>query len=206
MKKRVAILISGRGSNMMALVEAARAPDYPAEIVTVISSSPDAAGLAWAKSQGLPAQAIDHKAYASREAFDEAVHAALDRGRRRADRAGRLHAHPVGRLSCASGRAGSSISTPRCCPCSRGCIRTRQALDAGVKISGCTRALRHRGDGQRADRRPGGGAGARRRHAEQRWRTRILVAEHRLYPHALALVASGRRASRTGGVRARRSR
>ena len=52
MKKRVAILISGRGSNMMALVEAARAPDYPAEIVSVIASRPDAAGLAWAQGPG----------------------------------------------------------------------------------------------------------------------------------------------------------
>ena len=52
MKKRVGILISGRGSNMMALVEAARTGDYPAEIVTVISSRPEAPGLAWARSQG----------------------------------------------------------------------------------------------------------------------------------------------------------
>ena len=59
MKKRVGILISGRGSNMMALVEAARAADYPAEIAAVISSAPDAAGLAWAKAQGLPALAMD---------------------------------------------------------------------------------------------------------------------------------------------------
>src|SRR3989337_633491 len=76
-KKRVGILISGRGSNMMALVEAARAPDYPAAIATVISSRPDAPGLAWAKAQKLPALALDHKAYASREAFDEAIDAAL---------------------------------------------------------------------------------------------------------------------------------
>ena len=124
MKKRVGILISGRGSNMMALVEAARAADYPAEIAAVISSRPDAAGLAWAKAQGLPARAIDHKAFQSREAFDAAVHAALDRGRRGPRRAGRLHAHPVGGLRRRDGRGASSTSTPRCCPCSRVSIPT----------------------------------------------------------------------------------
>src|SRR5262245_17022423 len=77
MKKRVGILISGRGSNMMALVEAARAADYPAEIAAIVSSAPDAPGLAWAKARGLPARAIDHKAYPGREAFDADVHAAL---------------------------------------------------------------------------------------------------------------------------------
>src|SRR5262245_12580287 len=77
MKRRVGILISGRGSNMMALVEAARAVDYPAEVAVVISSAPDAPGLAWARAQGLSALAIDHRAHPSREAFDAAVHAAL---------------------------------------------------------------------------------------------------------------------------------
>ena len=52
MKKRVGILISGRGSNMMALVEAARAASYPAEIAVIISSKPDAPGLSWAKERG----------------------------------------------------------------------------------------------------------------------------------------------------------
>ena len=65
-KKRVAILISGRGSNMMALIEAARAPDYPAEIVAVVSSRPEAAGYAWARAQGLPTTLIDHRDFASR--------------------------------------------------------------------------------------------------------------------------------------------
>ena len=76
MKKRVGILISGRGSNMMALVEAARAADYPAEIATVISSRPDAPDWPGRDAKASPL-AIDHKAYASREAFDEAIHAAL---------------------------------------------------------------------------------------------------------------------------------
>jgi phosphoribosylglycinamide formyltransferase-1 len=76
-RRRVGILISGRGSNMMALIEAARAPDFPAEIVLVISNRPDAAGLARARDMGVKALAIDHKSFASREAFDDAVDAAL---------------------------------------------------------------------------------------------------------------------------------
>ena len=72
--KNIVILISGRGSNMQSLIKAAKAPDYPAEIVSIIASRPDAAGLAWAKAQGLPITAIDHKAYATREAFAADVH------------------------------------------------------------------------------------------------------------------------------------
>ena len=80
-RRRVGVLISGRGSNMMALVEAARAADYPAEIALVLSNRPDAAGLAWAREQGIAAQAVDHKAYATREAFDAALDAALTEAR-----------------------------------------------------------------------------------------------------------------------------
>ncbi len=72
-RKRVGVLISGRGSNMMALVEAARAADYPAEIVCAASNRPDAAGLAYAKDHGIAATCIDHKNYATREAFDAAL-------------------------------------------------------------------------------------------------------------------------------------
>jgi phosphoribosylglycinamide formyltransferase-1 len=76
-KKRVAILISGRGSNMRALIEAARKPEYPAEIVCVISNRPDAAGLDFAKAANISTQVIDHKQYSSREVFDAALHQAL---------------------------------------------------------------------------------------------------------------------------------
>ena len=137
MKKRVAILISGRGSNMMALVEAARAPDYPAEIVAIISSRPDAAGLTWAKAQGLPAQAIDHKAYASREAFDDAVHAALIEAR--VDLialAGFMRIQSAGFVARWQGRQLNIH--PSLLPLFKGLHPHKQALDAGVKISGCT--------------------------------------------------------------------
>ena len=69
-KKRVGILISGRGSNMTALIEAARAPAYPAEIACVLCNRPGAEGLARAEAQGVPTRVIDHTTCASREAFE----------------------------------------------------------------------------------------------------------------------------------------
>jgi phosphoribosylglycinamide formyltransferase 1 len=69
-RRRVGVLISGRGSNMEALIRAAKVKDYPAEIATVISSRPDAAGLKTAQSHGIEAMCIDHKMCAGREAFE----------------------------------------------------------------------------------------------------------------------------------------
>jgi phosphoribosylglycinamide formyltransferase 1 len=80
-KKRVAVLISGRGSNMMALVAAARASDYPAEVSHVISNRPDAAGLAFAKTHNIETAVVDHKAFATREAFDAALNRSLQDSR-----------------------------------------------------------------------------------------------------------------------------
>ena len=81
-KKRVAILISGRGSNMAALIEAAKAPDYPAEIVLVLSNVPGAAGLATAAANGITTATVDHKAFnRNREAFEQAMQAELERHR-----------------------------------------------------------------------------------------------------------------------------
>ena len=77
MKKRVAILISGRGSNMEALIRAAEAPDYPAEIVGGLSNRADAGGLAFAAAAGIPAAVCSHKDFADRETFDAALEAVL---------------------------------------------------------------------------------------------------------------------------------
>ena len=76
-KKRVGVLISGRGSNLGALVEACRVPSYPAKIVLVISNVPSAQGLLRAEAGLIPSRVIDHKDYASREEFDAALDAAL---------------------------------------------------------------------------------------------------------------------------------
>ena len=77
-KKRVAVLISGRGSNMTALIEAARAEDYPAEIVLVVSNRPEAAGLARAREAGVATAIVDHRPFGEdREAFERALDAEL---------------------------------------------------------------------------------------------------------------------------------
>jgi phosphoribosylglycinamide formyltransferase 1 len=76
-RKRVAILISGRGSNMAALIEAAADPAYPAEIALVLSNRPDAAGLARAAERGIATALIDHKRFADREEFERELHETL---------------------------------------------------------------------------------------------------------------------------------
>ncbi|MGB0906502.1 MAG: phosphoribosylglycinamide formyltransferase [Maricaulaceae bacterium] len=78
---KTAVLISGRGSNMVSLVEATQAPDYPAEIALVISNRPDAGGLQRAESLGVQSLAIDHKQFKTREAFERALHAVLTEAR-----------------------------------------------------------------------------------------------------------------------------
>jgi phosphoribosylglycinamide formyltransferase 1 len=199
MKKRVGILISGRGSNMMALVEAARAADYPAEVATIISSRPDAPGLAWAKAQGLPARALDHKAYPSREAFDEAVHAALtEAGAELVALAGfmRIQSAPF-----VERWAGRQLNIhPSLLPLFKGLEPHRQALDAGVRISGCTvhfvTAEMDSGPiiAQAAVPVLDGDT-------PESLSQRILQAEHSLYPQALALVATGKARIEAGKVR-----
>jgi len=78
-KTRTAIFISGRGSNMMALVEAAKAPDFPAEFVLVVSNDPNATGLAWAASRGVKTVAVDHKPFGKdRAAHERAIDEALE--------------------------------------------------------------------------------------------------------------------------------
>jgi phosphoribosylglycinamide formyltransferase-1 len=80
-RQRIAILISGRGSNMAALIKAASAPDYPAEIVVVISNRPNAPGLALARAAGVATQTIDHQKFASRETFEHELQRALEANR-----------------------------------------------------------------------------------------------------------------------------
>jgi phosphoribosylglycinamide formyltransferase-1 len=78
MTQRIAILISGRGSNMEAIVRACAAEGWPARVVAVVANRPGAAGLAFAAAHGIATAVVDHKAYASREAFDAALAGVLD--------------------------------------------------------------------------------------------------------------------------------
>jgi phosphoribosylglycinamide formyltransferase 1 len=82
MRKRVAVLISGRGSNMAALIEAAKDPTYPAEIALVVSNNPEAGGLARAQAAGIPIAVVDHRPFGKdRESFERALQAKLDENR-----------------------------------------------------------------------------------------------------------------------------
>jgi phosphoribosylglycinamide formyltransferase-1 len=76
--KRIVILISGRGSNMEAIVRRCAAEGWPAQVVAVVSNRPDAQGLAFAAAQGVATAVVDHKAFASRDAFDAALAATID--------------------------------------------------------------------------------------------------------------------------------
>src|SRR5512141_2659615 len=76
--KHIVILISGRGSNMEAIVQACASEGWSARIAAVVSNRPDAAGLAFAKARGIATAVVDHRAHASREAFDAALAAAIE--------------------------------------------------------------------------------------------------------------------------------
>ena len=138
MKKRVAILISGRGSNMTALIEAAKAKDYPAEIALVVSNRPDAAGLDRARSCGIPTAVIDHTTFGGdRETFEQA----LDRELReqRIDLvclAGFMRLLTPWFVNRWSGRMLNIH--PSLLPQFKGLHTHRRALEAGVKRHGAT--------------------------------------------------------------------
>jgi phosphoribosylglycinamide formyltransferase-1 len=76
--KRIVVLISGRGSNMEAIVQRSAAEDWPARVVAVIANRPDAAGLAFARAHGIAAAVVDHRAWPERAAFDQALANAID--------------------------------------------------------------------------------------------------------------------------------
>lgn len=188
-RKHVAILISGRGSNMMSLVEAARDPNYPAEVILVISNRPEAPGLAWAAAQGLPTKVIDHKSYPNREDFDAALHEALvASGAEIVCCAGFMRLMTAGFVEKWSGRMLNIH--PSLLPAFKGLDAQSQALAAGVKIAGCTVHFVE----PEMDSGPiiaQAAVPVADDDTPDTLAARILSAEHKLYPHALRLVASG---------------
>lgn len=136
-KLKVGILISGRGSNMAALIKAAEAVDYPAEIAVVVSNVADAAGLGIARSAGIATATIPHKAYPDRESFDRAVSAELEK-----------HAVQLVALAGFMRIQSPWFPTrwkhrivnihPSLLPAFKGLHVQQQAIDAGARISGCT--------------------------------------------------------------------
>ncbi len=186
-RKRVGVLISGRGSNMAALIEAANEPDYPAEIVCVASNRPDAAGLAFAENRGIATHVVDHKNYAFREDFDAALN-------------DYLLGQNLDLIACAGFMriltpvlldqwAGKIINIhPSLLPLYKGLRTHERALADGVKTHGCTvHFVSAEVDGGPIIAQagvpvvPGDTAEA--------LAARVLEEEHKLYPKALAIVA-----------------
>ncbi|MFL6790013.1 MAG: phosphoribosylglycinamide formyltransferase [Bradyrhizobium sp.] len=191
MKRRVAILISGRGSNMAALIEAAKTPDFPAEIVVVISNRTDAGGLEKAAAHGIPTTVIESKPFGKdRAAFEAMLQRALD--------------EKNVELICLGGFMrlfttefvqrwhGKMLNIhPSLLPSFPGLDPHGQALKAGVKLSGATVHFVI----PETDAGPivmQGAVTVRDDDTPETLAARVIGIEHRIYPEALRLVAGGK--------------
>jgi phosphoribosylglycinamide formyltransferase-1 len=191
MKRRVAILISGRGSNMVALIEAAKAEDFPAEIVAVISNRADAAGLVKASASGIPTIVIESKPFGKdRAGFEAMLQRALD--------------EKNVELICLGGFMrlftaefvqrwyGKMLNIhPSLLPCFPGLDPHGQALKAGVKISGATVHFVI----PETDAGPivvQGAVAVADDDTPETLAARVIQIEHQIYPEALRLLASDR--------------
>jgi len=189
-RAKVAVLISGRGSNMTALVEAAKAPDCPFEIVLVLSNKPEAEGLAIAEASGIATMAIDHKPFgADREAHERAVDAVLrEAGVEYVALAGYMRVLTAFLVEAWAGRMINIH--PSLLPKYPGLDTHRRAIEAGDADAGCTAHLVTVGvdEGPIIDQtRVPVIAGD----TPETLSARVLEAEHRLYPAALAKLVRG---------------
>jgi phosphoribosylglycinamide formyltransferase-1 len=187
---RVGVLASGRGSNLQALLDATRAPGFPARIAVVIADRERAGALQRAASAGVPAVFVDPKAYGDREAYDAALLAGLER-------------HRVD-LVCLAGfmrilggdfvrrLRGRLVNIhPSLLPAFPGLHATRQALEHGVKVAGVTVHFVDEG----VDTGPiiaQASVPVRDDDTEESLSERILGEEHRLYPDVVRRFAEGR--------------
>ena len=189
-RKRAAILISGRGSNMVALIEAAKAADYPAEIALVVSNVPDAAGLSRARQAGVTTAVLDHKPFGKdRAAFESALQNILDEHRiELICLAGFMRLFTAEFVQRWSGRMLNIH--PSLLPLFPGLDPHGQALRAGARTSGATvhfvipetdagPIIAQESVPVLANDTP------------ETLAARVLEAEHRLYPAALRRVAAG---------------
>ncbi len=188
-RKRVAVLISGRGSNMTALIEASRAEGFPAEIGLVVSNNPAAPGLEVARQAGIEALAINHKDFSSREAFDQALVDALEKaGTDLVCLAGFMRIFSSVFVTAWQGRTINIH--PALLPSFKGLNTHQSAIDAGVMIHGCTAHFMT----QELDAGPiiiQAAVPVLADDTKETLSTRVLAMEHRIYPEALRLVASG---------------
>ncbi|MGE4248512.1 MAG: phosphoribosylglycinamide formyltransferase [Parvibaculaceae bacterium] len=188
-RRKVGILISGRGTNMQALIKAAEDPAYPAEIAVVISNRPDAKGIEFAKARGITTEIIDHKAYASREAFDQALDAALKR-------------HHVEIVACAGFMRITTAGFvdawrdrminihPALLPAYKGLHTHERALADGATRHGCSVHL-VRNDVDSGPIIAQARVPVLKSDTPEVLAQRVLDAEQKIYPRALALLASG---------------
>ena len=190
-RKRVAVLISGRGSNMAALIEAAKDKTYPAEIVVVVSNRPDAGGLVTARAAGIATEVVDHTQFGKdRAAFERALQSVLEQ-------------HRV-EIVCLAGFMrlltpwfvdqwpGRLLNIhPALLPAFKGLDTHRRALEAGAKVHGATVHFVV----PEMDLGPivaQGAVAVAADDTEETLAKRVLAVEHRIYPLALKLVAEGR--------------
>jgi phosphoribosylglycinamide formyltransferase-1 len=190
-KRRVAILISGRGSNMAALIAAAQAQDFPAEIALVLSNRPDAMGLATAHEAGPATAVVDHTGFGKdREAFERALQGELEA--RRIDivcLAGFMRLLTPWLVSRWQDRMLNIH--PALLPAFKGLVTHERALAAGVKIHGATVhfVVPEMDSGPVIAQ---GALAVRDDDTSDTLGARVLAIEHRIYPLALRLVAEGR--------------
>jgi phosphoribosylglycinamide formyltransferase-1 len=188
-RRTLAVLVSGSGSNLQALLDAGAAPDFPARVGVVLSNVPGVRALERARSAGVPTLVLPHQDYPGRAAYDAALLAALAphqpdvvclAGFMRLVGAGFLRAFPNAVLNI----------HPALLPSFPGLHAVRQALEHGVKVSGCTVHLVDEG----TDTGPiiaQAAVPVLDTDTEESLGARIQKEEHRLYPLAVALVASG---------------
>lgn len=189
-RKRVGVLVSGRGSNLQALLEACADPAYPAEIVLVISNVAGAPALERAEKAGVPALTIPHKGFPDRETFDAEMDKALKAaGVEIVCLAGfmRLLSTPFTE----SWRGRMINIHPSLLPSFKGMHTHRRAIEAGVKLHGCTVHLvtPDLDDGPILVQRA---VPVLASDTEDTLAARVLEQEHQAYPQALRLLAEGR--------------
>jgi phosphoribosylglycinamide formyltransferase-1 len=190
-RKRVAVLISGRGSNMAALIEAAKDEAYPAEIVLVASNRPDAGGLVTAHAAGIATEVVDHKPFGKdRAAFERALQEVLERHRIEiVCLAGFMRLLSAAFAEKWQGRMLNIH--PALLPAFKGLDTHKRALEARVARHGATVHFVV----PEMDAGPivvQGAVAVQPDDSEETLAARVLAVEHRIYPQALKLVAEGR--------------
>ncbi|PVB63412.1 phosphoribosylglycinamide formyltransferase [Labrenzia sp. 011] len=197
-RRKTAILISGRGSNMTALISAAMQPEYPAEIALVLSNRPDAQGLERAADLGIATAVVDHKDFAGdREAFERQVDAILKEHRIELVALAGFMRILTPYLVNAWANRMINIH-PALLPSFRGLATHERALEEGVKLHGATVHFvsAEMDDGPIIAQ---GAVPVLDSDTPDTLAARVLEVEHKIYPKALALVASGK--ARVKGTR-----